>query len=113
MEAFAHKAMQLLFVVHLTVMVPNPVWAAVQLNDNTFCGNSQLIFPSFLQILPKSHLPYRADAVVLNQIYTSEFADKQLTFLAEDVLVTNDVFTDYTDEDGIWSADRDLTVWTR
>ena len=47
------------------------------------------------------------------------FAGQQLTVLADDVLVSQDAFTDYTDTDGQWNtvdSDGDLidkTVWTR
>ncbi|CAM9200961.1 unnamed protein product [Ectocarpus sp. 4 AP-2014] len=47
-----------------------------------------------------------------------DFAGQQLTVLKEDVLVDNDFFTSYTDEDGQWITNKDngdvidLTVWT-
>lgn len=46
------------------------------------------------------------------------FSGIQLTVLAEEVLVDNSVFTDYTDTDGQWITEddgevTDLTVWTR
>ncbi|CAN0369326.1 unnamed protein product [Ectocarpus sp. 6 AP-2014] len=47
-----------------------------------------------------------------------DFAGQQLTVLKEDVLVDNDIFTSYTDEDGQWITVKDngdvidLTVWT-
>ncbi|CAM9607443.1 unnamed protein product [Ectocarpus sp. 8 AP-2014] len=47
-----------------------------------------------------------------------DFAGQQLTVLKEDVLVDNDMFTSYTDEDGQWITTKDngdvigLTVWT-
>ncbi|CAM9507739.1 unnamed protein product [Ectocarpus fasciculatus] len=48
----------------------------------------------------------------------ADFAGQQLTVLKEDVLVDNDIFTSYTDEDGQWITTKDngdvidLTVWT-
>ncbi|CBJ33670.1 Unsaturated glucuronyl hydrolase, family GH88 [Ectocarpus siliculosus] len=48
----------------------------------------------------------------------ADFAGQQLTVLKEDVLVDNDIFTSYTDEDGQWITVKDngdvidLTVWT-
>ncbi|CAM9967440.1 unnamed protein product [Ectocarpus sp. 12 AP-2014] len=61
----------------------------------------------------------RADDT-LNGVVTEafEFSGEQLTVLKEDVLVENDMFTDYTDEDGEWRTanhngnDITLTVWT-
>lgn len=50
---------------------------------------------------------------------SAEFSGEQLTGLKEDTLVDNDMFTDYTNEDGEWRTVKDngkditLTVWTR
>eukprot|EP00904_Undaria_pinnatifida_P007824 jgi/Undpi1/4171/HiC_scaffold_16.g07538.m1 len=61
----------------------------------------------------------RADDT-LNSVVSEAFvfAGQQLTVLADDVLVSQDAFTDYTDTDGQWNtvdSDGDLidkTVWT-
>lgn len=51
--------------------------------------------------------------------FFADFAGEQLTVLKEETLVENDMFTDYTNEDGEWRTEKDngnaitLTVWTR
>ena len=51
--------------------------------------------------------------------FLADFAGEQLTVLKEETLTSNDMFTDYTNEEGEWRTVKDngkditLTVWTR